>query len=381
MKLKTVSSKQFAAMMLTAALSPLLRSIPRAAVSGAGKGSWLCVIPAFFLLMGMLAVHSLFLRQLRPGTGYADLILQWLGPVAGRMILLLYGAWFLFYTGFILRSGTERLSAAVYPESAVFPFMLVIAVFCLLVALGSLRAAGRCAVLLRTFLLLVLGLIFLFAAPNISRENLTPVPWRDGAGILTGAVPIAAIGGLAGSFPFLMGYVEPIQRPARKMIPLLLVILLISALLCIEVVGTFGPALTETLTYPFFLMVRDISLFGVTQRIEAMVVVLCIFADFVLCISMIRCAHECIRTVFSFPKPEDAPFFSLKDGRWLLWLETGSALISGTVFTNTTFELKEWSDHVIPLAGVFWMYGCLLLIFFIGCLRGKASLHKKGHGL
>lgn len=367
--------------MLTAALSPLLRSIPRAAVSGAGKGSWLCIVPAFFLLLGMLAVHSLFLRQLQPGTGYADLILQWLGPAAGRVILLFYGAWFLFYTGFILRSGTERLSAAVYPETAVFPFMLVIAVFCLLVTLGSLRAAGRCAVLLRTFLLLVLGLIFLFAAPNISRENLTPVPWRDAAGILTGAVPIAAIGGLAGSFPFLMGYVEPVQRPARKMIPLLLAILFISALLCIEVVGTFGPSLTESLTYPFFLMVRDISLFGVTQRIEAMVVVLCIFADLVLCFSMLRCAHECIRTVFSLPDPEGAPFFSLKDGRWLLWLETGLALFSGTFFTNTTFELKEWSDRVIPLAGVFWMYGGLLIIFFIGCLRRKASLHKKGHGL
>lgn len=376
---KPIPQKQFAAMILTSMLSPLLRSLPRAAVHSAGKGAWLCVLPAFFLLLTMLALHGCFIRQLRPGMGYADLILKWLGPVAGRLVLLMYWTWFLFYTGFILRSGAERLVAAAYPESAVFPFMLVIATLCLLVALGSLRAAGRCAFLLRSFLLIALGLILLFAAPNISRENLTPVPWMDFKGILLGSLPIAAIGGLAGSFPFLMRYVEPVEQPARKAVPLILVTLAIAGVLCVEVVGTFGPALTEKLTYPFFLMVRDISIFRITQRIEAVVVVLWIFADFILCASMLRCAHECIRALLSLPDPEMAPLFSLKDGRWLLWVETGLILLFGSLVTRTAFQLEKWGDLVIPLAGALLMYAALLLFFFIGWIRGKIEPNKKGH--
>lgn len=380
MKTNPIPQKQFAAMILTSMLSPLLRSLPRAAVHNAGKGAWLCVLPAFFLLMVMLALHGCYIRQLRPGMGYADLILKWLGPVAGRLVLLLYWIWFLFYTGFILRSGAERLAAAVYPESAVFPFMLVIATLCLLVALGSLRAAGRCAVLLRSFLLIALGLILLFAAPNISRENLTPIPWQDYKGILLGSLPIAAIGGLAGSFPFLMGYVEPVEQPVRKAVPLILATLAIAGVLCIEVVGTFGAALTEKLTYPFFLMVRDISIFHITQRIEAVVVVLWIFADFILCASMLRCGHECLRSLLSLPDPEREPLFSLKGGRWLLWAETGLILLFGMLVTRTAFQLENWGDHIFPIAGVLLMHAAMPLFFFIGWIRGKTEPYKKGHG-
>lgn len=381
MGFKSIPKKQFAAIILTSMLSPLFRTLPRAAVHSAGKGAWLCVLPAFFFLMAMLALHGCFIRQLRPGMSYADLILKWLGPAAGRLVLILYWIWFLFYTGFVLRSGAERLAAAVYPESSVFPFMLVTATLCLLVSLGSLRAAGRCAFLLRSFLLVTLGIILLFAAPNISRENLMPVPWLDFKGILLGALPIAAVGGLAGSFPFLMGYVETVEQPVRKTVPLILATLTIAVILCVEVVGTFGPAMTEKLTYPFFLMVRDISIFHITQRIEAVVVVLWIFADFILCSAMLRCAHECLRTVLSLPSPETEPVFSLRNGRWLLWAETGLVLLFGSLVTKTAFQLEEWGDHIIPLVGVSLMYGALLLFFFIGWMRGKTEQNKKGHGI
>lgn len=379
MKPNTITKKQFGAMILVSMLSPLLRSLPRAAVHFAGKGAWLSVLPAFLLLLVMLALQSCLLRRLPPGKGYADIFLDWLGPVAGRLALALYGLWFLFYAGFVLRSGTERLVAAVYPQSPLFPILLVMTTLCLLAALGTLRATGRAAVLLRTFLLAALGLVLLFAAPNISRENLTPIPWDNGTGILLGALPIAAIGGLMGSFPFLMGYVDRVEAPGRKAVFLILAVLFIAWLLCFEVVGTFGASLTETLSYPFFLMVRDISVFHITQRVEAVVIVLWIFADFILCTSMLRCAHECIRKLFSLPDPETEPVLSLKNGRWLLWLEAGLILLFSLLVTGSALNLELWSDHLIPLSGVLMMYAGLPIVFFVGRLRGKTGI-AKGHG-
>lgn len=370
---KMLTHKQFAAMIVTSLLSPLLRSLPRATVGPAGQGAWLSIAPAFFLLLAMLAFQGLLIRQLRPGEGYSQLLLRWLGPVAGRVVLLLYCAFFLFYTGFIFRSGSERLVAAIYPESPLFPFMLVMMGLCLLVSLGTLRAVGRTAFFLRSFLLIALGLILIFAVPNVNWNNISPFPWNNTRGILLGSLPIAAIGGLAGAFPFLMRYVEPAEQPVRRSIPTLLFMLILAGVLSFEVTGTFGAALTEKLSYPFFLMVRDISIFHITQRIEAVVVVLWMFADFILCSSMLRCAYETIRTVFSLPDPEREPVFSLRNGRWVLWLEAGIVLICSYFITSSTFELERIADRFIPLLGFSFMYIGLALFWCIGWLRGKTQ--------
>lgn len=376
----TLTQKQFSAMITTSLLSPLLRSLPRAAVESAGKAAWLSVFPAFFLLFAMMGLQGCLVRQLPPGKGYADLILKWMGPVAGRAVLILFWVWFLFYSGFVLRSGAERLVAAVYPESPQLPFLLVMTVLCLLVSLGSLRAAGRTAYLLRTFLLFALAMVLFFAAPNISRENLLPVPWNNAGGTFLGALPIAAIGGLMGCFPFLMGYVEPIDQPAKKSVSLILIYLAIAGLICLEVVGTFGAELTKQLAYPFFLMVRDISIFHITQRIEAVVVVLWFFADFILCAAMLRCAYECIRLVFSLPNPETEPLLSLKNGRWLMWFGAAFVVFCGSFVTNSALKLEEWSDLIIPCLGTVLIYVVLPILFFIGWARGKTEKVRR-HGL
>lgn len=371
MKERLLTQKQFAALIFTSLLSPLLRSVPRAAVHTAGRGVWLSVLPATLILLALTAFISVLLRQLRPGEGFAELFLRWLGPVAGRIVLLMYGAWFLLYAGFVLRSGAARLVAAVYPESPIFPFLFVMLGLCLLAALGTVRAAGRTAFLLQSFLLTALGLILLSAAPNVSLQNLLPVPLDNITGILVGGLPIAAMGALGACFPFLMGYVEPIEEPGRKAMPLVLGFGFIGLILSLEVVGTFGPGLTEKLSFPFFLMVRDISVFRITQRIEAVVVVLWIFADFILCTAMLRCAFAICRAVFSLPDPETERLFSLRKGRWLLWAEGLFVLAGGYFISRSSFETAMLSDRVIPLIGACFVYIGMPLCWFIGFLRGK----------
>ena len=373
MKEKHITQKQFAALIFTSLLSPLLRSVPRASVHTAGRGVWLSMLPAVFLLMILAAFLSVLIRQLRPGEGFADLFLRWLGPIAGRIVLLLYGIWFLVHAGFVLRSGAARLVAAIYPESPIFPFLIVMLALCLLAALGTMRAAGRTAFLLQSFLLAALGLILLSAAPNVSIKNLLPVPLDNVSGILLGALPFASMGALGATFPFLMRYVEPIDEPGRKAMPLVLGFGFIGLILCLEVVGTFGPALTQRLSFPFFLMVRDISVLRITQRIEAIVVVLWIFADFILCTSMLRCSYEIFRTVFCLSEPEEEPMFSLRKGRWLLWVEAGIVLASGYFISTSSFETAGLSDRIIPFVGASYIYIGMPLCWFVGFLRGKMT--------
>lgn len=368
---KLLTQKQFAALIFTSLLSPLLRSVPRAAVYEAGRGAWLSMLPAMAILLALGAFLGYTIRCLRPGEGLGPLFLRWLGPVAGRIVLVLYGAWFLFYAGFVLRSGSERLVAAVYPESPLLPFLAVMLGLCLLAALGTMRATGRTAFLIQTFLLVTLGLISLLAAANTSLKNLLPVPSGNLSGILLGSIPLSFIGALGACFPFLMGYVEPIKDPARRAVPLVLGFGFVGIILSLEVVGTFGPGLTEKLTYPFFLMVRDISLFHITHRIEAVVVVLWMFSDFILCTAMLRCAFEAFRPVFSLPDPDEESLFSLRGGKWLLWLEGILVLACSYFVSRTSFQMAELSDRIIPFIGACSVYIGMPLCWCVGWLRGK----------
>lgn len=371
MKDTLVTRKQFAAAIFAALLSPLMRVLPRATVMIAGKGAWLSVIPAFGGLIALTALMNALRRRTRPGEGMANVILRVFGPIFGRLLLVLYGVWFLFYAGFILRSGAERLAATVYQQSELDPFIVVMLILCLIAALGTLRATARTAVLLRASLLAALALVSFFALSNVSYKNLLPLRLRDAPRIAVGSLPILTVGGVAALFSFLNGYVEPAERPTKWVAGPLAIFSAAACLLSFEAVGTFGAQLTAKLSYPFFTMIRDVSLFGVAQRIEALVIAVWVFADFILCVMLLRCAHEAIRTVFGLPKPEEQPIFSMKNGRWLIWLEALAAYFLNRLLAPSSFQFFVWSERLVPLIMNCFVFGGFGLVFLVGKLRRK----------
>lgn len=369
MKDTTITRKQFSAVILTALLSPLMRILPRSAVLLAGKGAWLSVIPALPVLLLLAALMSSLRRQLLPGEGVASLFLRFMGPVFGRVVLIIYTAWFLFYAGFILRSGAERLADTVYQTSSLDPFTLVLLALCLLVSLGTLRAAARTAVLLRAILLGALGLVFIFAIPNLSLKNLFPLTWSDAPGIVKGSWSVFTVGAVAAYFSFLSGYAEPPEKPLKWLTLPLLVFLGVAAILCFEVIGSLGAGLATQLSYPFFTMVRDISLFNIAQRIEAVVIALWVLADFILCTLLLRCANEALRPVFQLPKTEELPLFSLRRGRWLLWAGAAAAYGCNHLLAPSSFQLLFWSNKLLPLVSNCLVFGGFSLLWLVGKLR------------
>lgn len=375
-----VTRKQFSAAIFTALLSPLLRVLPRQSVSLAGKAAWLGVVPAFCALLILAALMNALRRRLRPGEGMANLIMRALGPVLGRLLLLLYAAWFLFYAGFILRSGAERLGATVYQQSNPYPFIFVMLALCLLAALGTLRASTRTAVILRAILILSLALVFLFALSNISLENLFPLGWMDAPRVVLSAWPIITVGGVAALFSFLNAYVEPVEKPMKWILPPLLVFCAAAGLLCFETVGSFGQKLTVRLRYPFFTMTRDVSIFNLSQRIEAVVIALWAFADFIICILLLRCANEALRTIFGFPKAEDLPHFSLRRGRWLFLPEAVAVYLCSQSFASSSFIFSVWSEKIVPLLSNCFAFGGFSLVWLVGTLRRQSAQQKPPGG-
>lgn len=363
-----ISRQQFVAAGFLGLLSALIRVMPRASAVFAGRAAWLCAVPAFFLLAGFgLFVLSL----LKEGKSMGDVFLQALGPAAGRGLLLIYGLAFLFYAGFVLRVGADRLVVTVYPTGGTRFFFSVLLLLCLMAAMGTLRAIGRTAVILRAVMLGVLAMAFVFSLPDLSAKNLGPVKWEDTGNILLGALPLVNVGGIYFCFSFLEGYAAPDSHKGRFYLPWLAMFMLIAALLCVTVVGSFGPVLSLRMSYPFFVMIRNVSLLNLADRIEAFVIVLWIFSDFMLCTLLLRCAHEALRRVFDLPEPEEKPYFDLSGGRWLFLPEAAAVWCTAHFIALDSYGLIPWADRIVPLAMALLMFGGFPLVWLVGRLRKK----------
>ncbi len=364
----TLNRAQFTAAIFLSLLSPLIRVMPRASAALAGKACWLCALPAF----GLLALYGLlYTRCLRPGESLGALILRCLGPGLGRAALVFFAAAFLFYAGFVLRVGADRLVVTVYPSSGSAVFYTVLTLLCLMAALGQLRALGRTAVILRAMLLAVLAVAFVFSLPDLNKGNLGPVEWADTGGILKGALPLVNVGGIFACFGFLEGYAPGDEGRGRPGLRWLLVLMLTATLLCLTVVGSFGPALTLKMSYPFFVMIRDVSLLNLADRIEAIVIAIWVFSDFMMCSLLLRCAHEALRLCLDLPDPEARPWGELRGGRWLLLPEAGAVWCAAHFIARDSFGLIPWSDKIVPVCFALLVFGLLPLIFAIGKWRKK----------
>ena len=344
--------------------------LPQTAVALAGRGAWLAPLPALLPVLLLALILESFRRHMRPGEGMGGLLLRWLGPAAGRAVLALYAAWFLFYGGFILRSGAERLVSTIYPSSGQSLFVAVTIALCLAVTLGDLRAAARTSVILRTVLLGALAVVIVCSASNMEASRLAPLTRQDVLSAAAGALPMASVCGVAGCFSFLSGYVE---KPAngRWLWGTYFLLLALGGVVCASVMSVFGPSLTATLTYPFFIMIRSISLGDLVPRIEAVVIAVWVCADFMLVVMLLRCAHEALRPVFSLPDPEGFSMGSLRGGRFLLWLEAGAVFGCSFLFDLPPWQLRLWSDRYIPLGSDIVLYGGFTLLWLVTLPRRK----------
>ncbi len=365
-----MTRKQFAAVILVSLLSPLLRLLPQTAVTLAGRGAWLSALPALVPPLALGAILASFRRYMRPGEGMGGLLLRWLGPVAGRAALAVFAGWFLFYGGFILRSGAERLVSTIYPGSGQNLFVAATIALCLTVALGELGTAARTAVLMRAVLVGTLAAVLVLSVPNMDPEQLLPLGWNDAGPILAGALPLASVGAVAGCFSFLSGYVQPAKNQLW-LLGTMILLLGLGGVICASVVCVFGPKLSAALTYPFFIMIRSISLGDLVPRIEAVVITAWVGADLMLCAMLLRCAHEAVRTIFRLPTPDQFPMGSLRGGRWLLWLEAAAVFGCSFFFDLPPWELKLWSDQYIPLASDAVLFGGFVLLWLVTIPRRK----------
>ena len=367
--MKRITAHQWTLMSSLLLLGPALRLLPRAAAEQAGRAAWLAALPALPLLL----LYARFLSrvwELRPaGTGLAEALLALPGARWGRIALYGFAGWLLFYGGFILRSGADRLVVTVFPQSAPAVFTLSMGLCCLLAALGSARSLARTAALLWPLVTGILLLLLLVSLKGVDRGNLLPVTLLDLPAMTRAAVPLLDVLGLGLFLPlFFLGFVEPEARPlsARRTRWVLGECALLT-LLMLAVLGSFGAPLVSRLSQPFFTLVRNLVFFRSLERIEALVVSCWIFPDFLLASLCLFAAQYCLRLALGEnPLLDRGARLDLSHLRWLIPFCALAAILVGLLLAPELLSLRLLAERTIPLLNLALSFLTVPLLYLIG---------------
>lgn len=234
-------------------LSPALRLFPSASAALAGRGAWLSPLMAVPFLLAYICFISRLMNARREDEGLAELGLRCFGKKAGKIILAIMLLWLLLYSGFVLRSGADRLITTIYPYSSPPFFIIIMGLICMIAALGSARAIVRMAKLIQPVVLGVLLLVLVFALFSADFTNLLPLTVYDALPVMKGALPAINVIVVIVYLVCFLGGLKPNEphRFRQYSVWMLLMSLLLTAL-SVAVVGSFGAELTARLTRPFF---------------------------------------------------------------------------------------------------------------------------------
>lgn len=361
-----VGENRLAALAFVIFLSPALRLFPSAAAAAAGRAAWLAAALCFLPAAGYLLFFCCLTGRRRAGEGLCALLARALPGRAGRMALGVLWLWLVVYAGFVLRSGADRFIVAVYPEAPAAFFVLTMAAAALAAAFSPYLAAARTAKLFLPLLVLVLALVLGASLAQMRAENLFPLYPKDLSGLPAGLLPGLDLLSWAVYAPaFALGEAAPRRLSRPRLLGALALGCAALTLLGLTLVGCFGAPLAASLSWPFFSLVRNLVFFRSVERVEALVVALWVFPDFLIVSLFLRASHEALSLSLG------RRFGSLGERSFALPLGAAAACAFALLAAPDAQSLSLLSQTLVPACNLFFAFVFFPAVLLTGRRKGR----------
>jgi spore germination protein KB len=267
-----LSKVQIFWMLTTHALGVAIMLILRQTIDISKQDAWISV-----LIGGGLCILIVFvavkLSQMFPNQTFIEYIQGILGRKIGKVVLLLYFAQWYSVIGLILREFSElmKLTMPRTPTWVIILGMLLIVVYA---SSQGIEIIGRCSEFIGPIIIFIVLITLLLNLNNVELYRLTPVVSETGlVSIIKGAVPTA---GFIGQNAIIIMLIAFMKKPKEGLSPALWGTALpsiIVALATITVIATFGPNLPSHMWYPYFRLIRVISVADFIQNVDIIFIV------------------------------------------------------------------------------------------------------------
>lgn len=268
--------------------------------SNAKQDVWLAIIIAALLVMPVMAIYARIL-SLYPDKNLYDILNSVFGPLAGRLIAVLY-IWYAFHLGaLVMRNYQEFINVVAFPETPIFVPIMLMGLLCIWVVKEGLEVLGRWSQLMFIFLAVIILIVVLLSMKDANIDNIRPVLYNGLKPVLLSSFGIF-------SFPFAetvvfmaaFSFMKKRNKPLKIYFLSLLIGFSILMLISVRNVLVLGSDLLEGVYFPPYMVVSIINIGNFLQRIEVTVSVVFLLSGFVKISACLMAACKGVDYVFGF---------------------------------------------------------------------------------
>ena len=356
--MKKISMRQALMIIVGMVFSPAVRLFS-SFVSGRGdQSSW--IAPAFSGLFMTVFIFVLWALIKRNRNFYQHLEYSF-GLTLSKIIGIIYVIWGTLLTSVQMRYYAQRVASTIYTEIGMDIFLIILTGICIYTLRNGISVLARMNELLLPTIVAVSVILLAFLTPDVETKVLVPIyNWKSLTHV---AVFNVASFGYITFVLFFLDEINDREKFKKQAIIGTIAVTLFTVWMFATVIGTLGPKIIEKLPYPFFAVVKQISLGEFLQHIEAFVITLWILSDFVL-ISFIGAST--VKIMGSITRSRDTkellfPFFAL-------------CVTLVSFMGRTNYELEILSEKIfIPLNLVFLFIIPIIMLIICKIKEKKLS--------
>lgn len=291
---REVSLRQITFMYLFISISSVLRQIPEALASDAGRSGYLSPIWSVVATVPLTAIVILLLKSY-PGLNIYEIMVQLFGKFLSKIVIFSYLIWILLGITAKVTSYSLTLQFTLMPKTRADFFMVVMAILVFYALLRGMKTIFRFSELTLSSVLILFAIMFICAIGRIRSDYLLPLSTINLKNTVIASKHVIAVGGniiIALFFADKFG-ISVAKEQFRKLWFGILTFTVFVFIITLFTFGISGTSLTSNLPFPFYITVKSISFFNIFERFEVLVTLICILSDFaaisIFAILLLRC--------------------------------------------------------------------------------------------
>ncbi|NRF93208.1 endospore germination permease [Paenibacillus frigoriresistens] len=361
-----ISGLQMFWMMATLEFGMTLLLSQSPAIAEAKQDAWIS-----FIIAGVAAIMLTFvsakLSLLYPHQTFIQYSQTILGKWLGKIIVIPYFIQWFSAIGVILRDSSDFILMTLFHKTPLI--VLVVLMLYLIVYVtyqGGIEGIARCSEVIGPIIFLVIILTLILNYNNIEWKRILPIYADSGwMSILKGGLSPVSFFGESVSIMMLICFMAEPSKGVSRTIWGVGFASFFTCISTLAVLMVFGSGLTAKMWYPYFEMVRYISVMEFIQNIEILVTVIWMFSVF------IKLSVYLFITSYGA-----AQWLNIKDWKKVIWFVALGVVPLAMIYKNIdtssiNYVKKYWIPYVFPIN----MVGIPLLLWIVGSIRKNSKEH------
>ncbi|MBR2861293.1 MAG: endospore germination permease [Clostridia bacterium] len=360
--MRKMSMRQTLMMVVSIIFSPTVRLFS-AFVSGRGdQGAWVAPIVAG---CGMILFVLVLDRLIRDNRNFYQHLEYSFGIFGAKALAWIYILWGILLSSVQIRYYAQRVASTIYTEIDMGVFVFIFLAICVYVLNSGIVTVARMNELFLPVILIVTVALLGLLSAKIDLRALFPV--NNPLSIAHVALFNLASMGYVTFTLFFVDEIEQKEKFKKYAVWGTIGVSLCLVWLLLAVIGTIGPTVIEKLPYPFFAVVKQISIGEFLQHIEAFVITLWIVSDFVMTCFISSAILKLMGLVTKKGNTRELliPYFALC-----------ACLVP--MMGRTNFELETLSEKVFIPLNLILLFAMPIVILLVGRIKNKIKKHCAG---